>query len=159
VLNNPPVHENHAIGDATAWQMFTESRDVLQPGGELWVVGNRHSPTTPNSNACSANAISSRATPDSSSSECRGLVRDVNDLVDQARARVASGPNFNSINRTVLWPCSTGAKQPQSLMGKKTCVACGKIWILERFDQHTCVPLPKKVRKVASKEAKTVTTS
>jgi 23S rRNA (guanine1835-N2)-methyltransferase len=42
VLNNPPFHENHAIGDATAWQMFTESRDWLQPGGELWVVGNRH---------------------------------------------------------------------------------------------------------------------
>jgi len=42
VLNNPPFHENHAIGDATAWQMFTESRDVLRPGGELWVVGNRH---------------------------------------------------------------------------------------------------------------------
>jgi 16S rRNA (guanine1207-N2)-methyltransferase len=42
VLNNPPFHENHAIGDATAWQMFTESRDVLRPCGELWVVGNRH---------------------------------------------------------------------------------------------------------------------
>ena len=42
VLNNPPFHENHAIGDATAWQMFTESRDVLRPRGELWVVGNRH---------------------------------------------------------------------------------------------------------------------
>jgi 23S rRNA (guanine1835-N2)-methyltransferase len=42
VLNNPPFHENHAIGEATAWQMFTESRDVLRPGGELWVVGNRH---------------------------------------------------------------------------------------------------------------------
>jgi len=42
VLNNPPFHENHAIGNATAWQMFTESRDVLRPGGELWVVGNRH---------------------------------------------------------------------------------------------------------------------
>jgi len=42
VLNNPPFHENHAIGDAVAWQMFTESRDVLRPCGELWVVGNRH---------------------------------------------------------------------------------------------------------------------
>ena len=42
VLNNPPFHENHAISDATAWQMFVESRDALQPGGELWVVGNRH---------------------------------------------------------------------------------------------------------------------
>ena len=42
VLNNPPFHEDHAIGDATAWRMFTESRDVLKRGGELWVVGNRH---------------------------------------------------------------------------------------------------------------------
>jgi len=42
VMNNPPFHENHAISDATAWQMFVESRDALRPGGELWVVGNRH---------------------------------------------------------------------------------------------------------------------
>ena len=42
VLNNPPFHENHAISDATAWQMFVESRDALRHGGELWVVGNRH---------------------------------------------------------------------------------------------------------------------
>jgi 23S rRNA (guanine1835-N2)-methyltransferase len=42
VLNNPPFHENHAISDATAWQMFVESRDGLRSGGELWVVGNRH---------------------------------------------------------------------------------------------------------------------
>ncbi len=42
VLNNPPFHENHAISDTTAWQMFVESRDALRGGGELWVVGNRH---------------------------------------------------------------------------------------------------------------------
>ena len=42
VLNNPPFHENYAVSDATAWQMFVESRDALRPGGELWVVGNRH---------------------------------------------------------------------------------------------------------------------
>lgn len=42
VLNNPPFHLNHALSDATAWQMFTGSRRVLRPGGELWVVGNRH---------------------------------------------------------------------------------------------------------------------
>jgi 16S rRNA (guanine1207-N2)-methyltransferase len=42
VLNNPPFHENHAICDAMAWQMFSESRAVLRRGGELWVVGNRH---------------------------------------------------------------------------------------------------------------------
>jgi 23S rRNA (guanine1835-N2)-methyltransferase len=42
VLNNPPFHENHAISDATAWQMFVESRDALRQGGELRIVGNRH---------------------------------------------------------------------------------------------------------------------
>jgi 23S rRNA (guanine1835-N2)-methyltransferase len=42
VLNNPPFHENHVTRDAAAWQMFTESRDVLRRGGELWVVGNHH---------------------------------------------------------------------------------------------------------------------
>jgi 23S rRNA (guanine1835-N2)-methyltransferase len=42
VLNNPPFHENHALSDATAWQMSVESRDALRPGGELWVVSNRH---------------------------------------------------------------------------------------------------------------------
>ena len=42
ILNNPPFHENNAISDATAWQMFVESRDALRSGGELWVVGNRH---------------------------------------------------------------------------------------------------------------------
>jgi 23S rRNA (guanine1835-N2)-methyltransferase len=42
VLNNPPFHENHAVSDASAWQMFVESRDALRSGGELWVVGNRH---------------------------------------------------------------------------------------------------------------------
>ena len=42
VLTNPPFHADHAISDATAWQMFVESRDALRSGGELWVVGNRH---------------------------------------------------------------------------------------------------------------------
>jgi 16S rRNA (guanine1207-N2)-methyltransferase len=42
VLNNPPFHQNHATSDATAWQMFVESRDALRPSGELWVVGNHH---------------------------------------------------------------------------------------------------------------------
>jgi len=42
VLNNPPFHDDHAIADATAWQMFTESHGALRPGGEMWVVGNRH---------------------------------------------------------------------------------------------------------------------
>ena len=42
VLNNPPFHVDQAVGDAVAWQMFSESRAALRHGGELWVVGNRH---------------------------------------------------------------------------------------------------------------------
>ncbi|MER8184277.1 methyltransferase [Kitasatospora sp. NPDC094015] len=42
VLNNPPFHSHQATTDATAWRMFTGARDALRPGGELWVVGNRH---------------------------------------------------------------------------------------------------------------------
>ncbi|MFI0447360.1 methyltransferase [Actinomadura sp. 6N118] len=42
VLNNPPFHSHQATTDATAWRMFTGARKVLRPGGELWVVGNRH---------------------------------------------------------------------------------------------------------------------
>ncbi|MEV6520932.1 methyltransferase [Longispora sp. NPDC051575] len=42
VLNNPPFHVHQATGDATAWRMFTAARAALRPGGELWVVGNRH---------------------------------------------------------------------------------------------------------------------
>lgn len=42
VLNNPPFHADHAVSDATAWRMFSEARDALRVGGELWVVGNRH---------------------------------------------------------------------------------------------------------------------
>ena len=42
MLNNPPFHVDQAVGDAIAWQMFSESRAALRHGGELWVVGNRH---------------------------------------------------------------------------------------------------------------------
>ena len=42
VLNNPPFHQNNAVGDAVAWQMFKQSKDVLKQEGELWVIGNRH---------------------------------------------------------------------------------------------------------------------
>jgi 16S rRNA (guanine1207-N2)-methyltransferase len=42
VLNNPPFHTHQATTDATAWRMFTGARDALRPGGELWVIGNRH---------------------------------------------------------------------------------------------------------------------
>ncbi|MFF9913010.1 methyltransferase [Streptomyces sp. NPDC013457] len=42
VLNNPPFHSHQATTDRTARRMFTDARRVLRPGGELWVVGNRH---------------------------------------------------------------------------------------------------------------------
>ncbi|WP_328917037.1 MULTISPECIES: methyltransferase [unclassified Streptomyces] len=42
VLNNPPFHSHRATTDATARRMFTTARAALRPGGELWVVGNRH---------------------------------------------------------------------------------------------------------------------
>jgi len=42
VLNNPPFHTYHASTDSTAWRMFSGAHAALRPGGELWVVGNRH---------------------------------------------------------------------------------------------------------------------
>jgi 16S rRNA (guanine1207-N2)-methyltransferase len=42
VLNNPPFHSHRATTDATARRMFAAARAALRPGGELWVVGNRH---------------------------------------------------------------------------------------------------------------------
>ncbi|MFE1310460.1 methyltransferase [Streptomyces sp. NPDC058755] len=42
VLNNPPFHSHQATTDATAWRMFTGAKRTLRPGGELWVIGNRH---------------------------------------------------------------------------------------------------------------------
>ncbi|MFI9201549.1 methyltransferase [Streptomyces sp. NPDC053048] len=42
VLNNPPFHSHQATTDTTARRMFADSRRALRPGGELWVIGNRH---------------------------------------------------------------------------------------------------------------------
>ncbi|MGR9053495.1 MAG: class I SAM-dependent methyltransferase, partial [Gammaproteobacteria bacterium] len=42
VLCNPPFHQQTAIGDAVARKMFKQARNILRPGGELRVVGNRH---------------------------------------------------------------------------------------------------------------------
>ncbi|MFI9757060.1 methyltransferase [Streptomyces sp. NPDC051963] len=42
VLNNPPFHSHQATTDATAWRMFSGALGALRPGGELWVIGNRH---------------------------------------------------------------------------------------------------------------------
>lgn len=42
ILNNPPFHQDNAVGDEVAWRMFNQSKDVLKQKGELWVIGNRH---------------------------------------------------------------------------------------------------------------------
>ncbi|MEU9143665.1 methyltransferase [Streptomyces sp. NPDC048349] len=42
VLSNPPFHSHQATTDATALRMFAQSRKVLRPRGELWIVANRH---------------------------------------------------------------------------------------------------------------------
>lgn len=42
ILCNPPFHQQQAITDHIAWQMFCDAHRVLPKGGELWIVGNRH---------------------------------------------------------------------------------------------------------------------
>ncbi len=42
VLCNPPFHQLQAVTDHIAWQMFQQAKDVLVPGGELRIIGNRH---------------------------------------------------------------------------------------------------------------------
>lgn len=42
VLCNPPFHQQSAITDHIAWEMFHDARRSLKYGGELIVVGNRH---------------------------------------------------------------------------------------------------------------------
>lgn len=42
ILCNPPFHQSNAMGDSTAWRMFTDARRALRSGGRLLIVGNRH---------------------------------------------------------------------------------------------------------------------
>ncbi len=42
VLCNPPFHQQQAVGDRVAAQMFRDAARALQSEGELWVVANRH---------------------------------------------------------------------------------------------------------------------
>ncbi len=42
IVCNPPFHQQHAMGDQIAWQMFQQSYQVLRQAGELRVIGNRH---------------------------------------------------------------------------------------------------------------------
>lgn len=42
VLCNPPFHQQKTITDHIAWQMFNDAHKVLNKGGQLRIVGNRH---------------------------------------------------------------------------------------------------------------------
>ncbi|WP_135385333.1 methyltransferase [Vibrio tasmaniensis] len=42
VMCNPPFHQQQAITDHIAWQMFCDAKHVLSNGGKLIVIGNRH---------------------------------------------------------------------------------------------------------------------
>lgn len=42
VVCNPPFHQNNAITDHIAWQMFCDAKQVLRSNGKLIVIGNRH---------------------------------------------------------------------------------------------------------------------
>ncbi len=42
VICNPPFHQQHAITDHIAWQMFSDARRVLKKHGRLRIVANRH---------------------------------------------------------------------------------------------------------------------
>lgn len=42
ILCNPPFHQQNAMTDHIAWQMFADARRVLKVGGRLRIVCNRH---------------------------------------------------------------------------------------------------------------------
>jgi len=42
IMCNPPFHQQQAITDHIAWQMFCDAKQILRVGGQLLVIGNRH---------------------------------------------------------------------------------------------------------------------
>ena len=42
VLCNPPFHQQHAIGEGIAAQLFGDAKRCLKRGGQLWIVANHH---------------------------------------------------------------------------------------------------------------------
>ena len=42
IIFNPPFHSGAAVHAGTSLRLFAEAGRVLKPGGELWVVANRH---------------------------------------------------------------------------------------------------------------------
>jgi len=44
VLCNPPFHQQHAVDDFVGRRLIRQTAAALLPGGELWLVANRHLP-------------------------------------------------------------------------------------------------------------------
>ena len=44
ILCNPPFHHNFIVDEYIGQSMLTDTAKVLQPGGKLWLVANRHLP-------------------------------------------------------------------------------------------------------------------
>ena len=44
VLCNPPFHQQHAVDDYSGRRLLEQSARLLEDGGELWLVANRHLP-------------------------------------------------------------------------------------------------------------------
>lgn len=42
IVCNPPFHQQNTVGNQIAISMFRQSARVLEKGGTLWVIGNRH---------------------------------------------------------------------------------------------------------------------
>ena len=42
IVFNPPFHSGAAVHSDTSLRLFAEAARVLKPGGELWIVANRH---------------------------------------------------------------------------------------------------------------------
>lgn len=42
IICNPPFHQQNAVTDHIAWQMFSDARRVLKKNGRLRIVANRH---------------------------------------------------------------------------------------------------------------------
>jgi 16S rRNA G1207 methylase RsmC len=44
ILCNPPFHQQHVVNEHSGQRMIQEAAAVMAPGGELWLVANRHLP-------------------------------------------------------------------------------------------------------------------
>ena len=42
ILCNPPFHQGHVVDDHAGRRLLRQAATVLRPGGELWLVANRH---------------------------------------------------------------------------------------------------------------------